>query len=239
MCCRPASPTILVPMRERRLTATIDLALPASCAGCGLEGRSLCASCVTDLDVRLSRPPGVPIGLPSPAPAPLLQLEWCAPYSGAVRRAIHALKYRGERRLAEPFGGAVARRWRAAGVGGDVLVPVPADAERGRARGYDQARLIAAVAARQLNLPAADLVVRTRATVAQFDLDRTARFGNLGDAFAADPTAAGLAAATLRRAWIILVDDVVTTGATLAGCAAALLDAGALGVSAITVARER
>ncbi len=234
-------------MREQRVIATIsrlssaalDLALPASCAGCGLEGRALCNSCVTDLDVRLSRPPGVPIGLPSPAPAPLLQLEWCAPYSGAVRRAIHALKYRGERRLAEPFGAAIARRWRAAGVGGDVLVPVPADAERVRARGYDQARLIAAVTARELGLPAADLVVRTRATAAQFDLDRSARFGNLGDAFALRPAATGPGSATVRDAWIILVDDVVTTGATLSGCAAALLDGGALGVSAITVARER
>jgi predicted amidophosphoribosyltransferase len=53
----------------------------------------------------------VPLGLPSTVPLPLLQLEWCAPFAGVVRRALHALKYAGERRLAAPLGAAIAARW--------------------------------------------------------------------------------------------------------------------------------
>ena len=69
------------------------------------------------LDARLEAPGGVPIGLPADLPAPLLQLEWCAPFAGPVRAALHAIKYGGEQRLAEPLGEAVARRWARVGVG--------------------------------------------------------------------------------------------------------------------------
>src|SRR5437773_1272595 len=112
----------------------LDLALPASCAGCGQEGKALCRECRPALDVRLAAEPGVPIGLPADLPAPLLQLEWCAPFTGVTRRALHALKYDGERRLAPFLGAAVARRWARAGAAGDALVPVPASPDRGRGR---------------------------------------------------------------------------------------------------------
>ena len=95
----------------------------------------------------------MPIGLPADIPAPLLQLEWCAPFTGTTRRALHALKYDGERRIAPYVGAAVARRWARAGAGGDLLVPVPASPDRVRDRGYDQAALIAAEAGRRLRLP--------------------------------------------------------------------------------------
>jgi ComF family protein len=211
----------------------LDLALPAQCAGCRREGAPLCAECLPALDVRLEAEPGVPIGLPADIPPPLLQLEWCAPFTGVTRRALHALKYDGERRLAPPMGAAIARRWARVGVAGDALVPVPASPDRVRERGYDQAALLAGEAARRLRLPMLPALERTRATTAQFDLDRAARAANLGGAFrVADP-------ATVRSAWIVLVDDVMTTGATLAACATALLEAGAGAVSAVAVARER
>src|SRR4029078_13460225 len=100
-------------------------------------------------------PGGVPIGLPSDVPAPLLQLEWCAPFGGLGRRALHELKYSGETRPAGAVGEAVARRWRRVGAGGDVLVPVPVHADRARRRGHDQAEVAPRGAARALLLPRA------------------------------------------------------------------------------------
>jgi len=226
----------------RLVDRALDVALPARCAGCGREGRPICDACLPALDARLDQPPGVPIGLPADLPAPLLQLEWAAAYSGVVRRALHELKYAGERRLAVPLGGALARRWARVGAGGDVLVPVPVHANRLRHRGYDQAHLLAAVAADLLGLPLAPVLERSRSTIAQFDLDRRARAGNVGGAFRLRglPSTAGLNRPhPLAGRWVVLVDDVVTTGATLAACAQPLLAAGAIGVSAVAVARER
>jgi ComF family protein len=216
------------------VTTALDAALPASCVGCRAEGPSICADCARALDARLLAPAGVPIGLPADIPAPLLQLDWCAPFHGVVRDALHAIKYQGEQRLAGPLGAAVARRWARIGVGADLVTHVPVHAERAKQRGYDQADLIARTAARELGLTHARLLTRDRATIAQFDLDRRRRATNVRGAFAMDPGAGGIAGR-----WILLVDDVTTTGATLAACAEPLLADGALGVSAITVARER
>ena len=173
------------------LTRALDLALPARCAGCGRGGAPLCGRCEPALDARLELRAGIPIGLPADIPEPLLQLEWCAPFAGSVRRALHELKYGGERRPAEPLGRAIARRWQRAGAGGDILVPVPVHAERARTRGYDQAALIAAVAARELRLPLAPILERGRATIAQFDLDRQHRATNVAGAFRLRPGATG------------------------------------------------
>ncbi len=214
----------------------LDAALPASCVGCGAEGPPLCARCEPALDARLAGPAGVAIGLPGDIPEPLIQLEWCAPFHGVVRDALHAIKYGSEQRLAGPLGRAVARRWAAAGVGADLVSHVPVHADRARQRGYDQAELIARHAAEALGLPFAPLLTRARATIAQFDLDRRDRARNVRGAFVLDPRVPPDA---LRGRWVLLVDDVLTTGATLGACATTLEHAGALGVSAITVARER
>src|SRR5262245_59784924 len=105
--------------------AVLDLLLPPTCPGCEVEGRVLCAACDRWLARRLDEPAGLPLGLPWPLPAGLVQLEWCAAFTGPVRAAVHAHKYRGERRLADPLGGAMAARWRRAGGPADVVVHVP------------------------------------------------------------------------------------------------------------------
>jgi ComF family protein len=226
----------VIDLLRRTANLALDAALPANCVGCSREGPPLCEACMPALDRRHDAPAGVPIGLPGDLPAPLLQLDWCAPFSGSVRSALHAIKYGGEQRLAEPLGAAVARRWARVGVGAELVTHVPVHAERARVRGYDQAELIARAAARNLGLPYASLLARERATVAQFDLDRGDRAANVAGAFAAR---VGNDSAGAAGRWCLLIDDVVTTGATLAACAEALERAGALGTSAITVARER
>jgi ComF family protein len=218
--------------------AALDLAFPAACSGCGREGPALCTTCRPALDARLALPGGTPIGLPAELPEPLLQLEWCAPFAGPVRAALHDLKYAGERRLAAPLGEAVAARWARVGMGAGLVVPVPVHADRERQRGYDQAALIATVAAKRLRLPVAQALERGRATVAQFELGRDERAANVAGAFRLRASERGAREAVAGR-WVLLVDDVVTTGATLAACAIALERAGALAVSAIAVARER
>ena len=228
----------MIDLLRRTANQALDVALPAECVGCGREGLPLCSACIPALDRRLEAPAGVPIGLPGDLPAPLLQLDWCAPFSGTVRAALHAIKYGGEQRLAELLGAAVARRWAQIGVGADLVTHVPVHGARARTRGYDQAELIARAAARLLGLPYAPLLARERATIAQFDLDRSDRAANVAGAFAVRPPRSAGATDPAGR-WVLLVDDVVTTGATLAACAEALEQAGALGTSAITVARER
>ena len=182
----------------------------------------------------MDEPAGVPIGLPADLPDGVLQLEWCAAFSGPVRAAVHALKYGGERRLVDPLAALMADRWRRASRGGDLLVPVPVHAARRRERGFDQAEELARVVGRILSIEVASCLARQQRTTAQHSLGRSERARNVGHAFAMAPRAASVAGR-----WVVLIDDVMTTGATLRGCAAVLREAGARGVSALTLARER
>jgi ComF family protein len=213
----------------------LDVLLPPTCPGCGREGEMVCGRCRRALTRRQGEPAGVPLGLPTKVPAGIVQLEWCAAYNGPARACLHALKYDGERRLVEPLAEIMAERWARAGIGGDTIAYVPVHAARKKQRGFDQAELLARGIGRKLGLQVVPAVRRATKTTAQHALGRQARATNVGHAFSADPRYA----AAIKGSWIVLVDDLTTTGATFAGCAAVLYDAQALAVSALALARER
>lgn len=214
--------------------ALLDLVLPTACGGCGRHGGLLCATCrgqlrpaSDDEDLFITSLPGIVIG-------EALTLGMAAfLYEGPVQRALHRLKYIGASRLAPVLADATLptldRLLRLSGPA--PLLAVPVHAERLRSRGYNQAALIADRLATRRRLPRTDVLVRVRQTGKQHRLDRAARLRNLREAFAMRP---GIAVPPV----VIVVDDILTTSATLEACAGALRAAGSAEVYGFAVARE-
>jgi ComF family protein len=209
----------------RVLADVLDLICPRRCAGCARPGRSLCDACAD-----LLAGPAVPHS-PTPRPAGLPPTTALAAYDGPVRSLLLAYKERGRVALARPLGAAIGRA--AAPFAPDVLVPVPSSRAARQARGYDHVRLLARSATRGRTAPVvAPALVQRRRVADQSRLDSAARTLNLTSALAVDarlwPALAG------RR--VVLVDDLVTTGATLAEAARALRAAGIEPVGAAVIA---
>jgi ComF family protein len=148
-------------------------------------------------------------------------------YEGVLREILHALKYGGRRTLARSLSRMMRLRGRAVLAGADLVVPVPLHWRRRWARGFNQAADLAA----GLGPPVVHALVRTRSTRPQIELPADRRRANVRGAFRAKRKCC------LSGAVVVLVDDVSTTGATLDACAAALFDAGAAEVRALTAAR--
>lgn len=153
-------------------------------------------------------------------------------FDGAIRKAVHQLKYQNIRALARPLAELMADYFTANPVPGDVLVPVPLHPKRLKERGYNQSRLLACELGKLVNLPADDdCLVRQRYASPQA---RTAtvseRHSNVSGAFSAGEG--------LKGKQIILIDDVCTSGATLEACAAALKTGGVASVWGLVLARE-
>ena len=227
----------------RALSATLDLLFPRRCVGCEEEGSFLCARCEATLPRLL--PPfcrrcaqplasGELCGRCRETPLPGLE-GIRAPYlmEGAARDCVHRLKYQDFRALGRVLGGLLSEYVAELSLPADVLVPVPLHPRRLRARGYNQAALLAREMGRRVGLPVDERALRrSRAAPPQArSSDVEARRRNVEGSFVVrDGSVAGRA--------VLLVDDVCTTGSTLAACASALKAAGASTVWAATVARE-
>jgi ComF family protein len=235
---RPRPPGALA----RGWAAAVAALFPARCLGCGRRGDPFCPTCWADL-ARL-RPPYCPrCSRPErtgtrcrdcqrAGPALAAVRAACA-YTGPVALAVRRLKYSRERYLAAPLAALLEECLAARPLAIDALVPVPLDPTRSRDRGYNQAALLAAPVAAALNVPLApDWLQRSRPTRPQVGLNARERRANVRGAFTCpEPAAVGD-----RR--LLVVDDVMTTGATLEACADALMAAGAAGVWGLVVARD-
>ncbi len=151
---------------------------------------------------------------------------------GRVQHLLHGLKYRGQRGVGTALGRLYGAELQAAGFAADfdLVVPVPLHPRKLARRGYNQAEVFAEGLAASLALPWAPALRRTAHTATQTRKNRAQRWENVATVF----EAADVAAVAGRR--ILLVDDVLTTGATLEACGAALLAAGALEISIATIA---
>ncbi|MFI8822190.1 ComF family protein [Streptomyces sp. NPDC053431] len=206
------------------------LVLPVSCGGCGRPRTALCPLCAAELT---GSGPG-PVR-PAPEPEGLPDVHAAAPYEGGVRALILAHKERGALALAGPLGGALAGAVEAAerasggpGPGPLLLVPVPSSRRSVRARGHDPTRRIALAAAGRLRRTgrAARVlaVLRQRRRVAdQSELDARGRLANLAGALEVSAGGVRLLDEAARAGGrVVLVDDLMTTGASLAEAARAL-----------------
>jgi ComF family protein len=214
--------------------ALIDVLLPPSCAGCGRYGSLLCDACRASF--RSASPAAVTFVQADPAivVGEALTLAVAAfRYEGRLRRALQRLKYGGSARLADPLAAAAlpALHRLLALTGPLPLVPIPVHAVRRRERGYNQAALLARSLSRRTGLAAYELLTRELATTKQHQLDRAGRLRNLRGAFAVMRGARPPPA-------VILVDDILTTSATLETCARTLRAAGAEEVYGFALARE-
>jgi ComF family protein len=154
-------------------------------------------------------------------------------FEGVTREAIHHLKYRGLKALASPLGSLLADYLHSHPLPAQVLVPVPLHPRRLRQRGYNQSALLSRELSKSVNLPLVEgCLVRLRNTAAQARAaDAEERKGNVEGAFECRDERLG-------GKQVLLIDDVCTTGATLASCASALKAKGAVSVWGLTLARE-
>ncbi len=217
---------------------------PGRCAGCDqplpwrADDEAFCEACAGLVE----RPDGVcpACGLPSPQgepcavcrlePPPFLTLSAAFWYQGPARAAVQAFKFRGRLHLYRPLSAdlesVLEAAWRV-----DVVTAVPMTDRALRRRGYNPAWLLALGLTRRAGLPApgASTLVKVRETAAQRGLAAPERHENVRQAFAVRGGCTGRD--------VLLVDDVVTTGATVRECARVLLEAGARSVRVVALAR--
>lgn len=221
--------------------AFLDRLLPPVCASCKKAGARFCEACQAKIQWiqepicqkcgRLVNANQSICPVCQTRPLPLETIRAATLFAEPVSTVIHKLKYEKQFGLAEPLADLMIAAWPRWQTTADCLVPIPLHPERQKERGYNQSALLAEALSRQIKRPCLpDCLYRTRQTPAQVGLNGAERLANVQNAFAAQ-------SAEVKHKKILLIDDVCTTGATLAAAAQALLDAGAASVWGYCVAR--
>lgn len=223
---------------------TLDTLFPFVCLGCGREGSSMCADCLA----------GVPRLVPPrfcvvcAEPDVLGRCGWClaspvavdgirAPYvysrDSLVRRALIQFKFGDVRAMAAELAGHLAECVARYGLDADAIAPVPSHPRRLRERGFNQAALLAAELGKATGVEVREaLLARTSDAPSQLSVaGRVNRWSNVADSFVCEEPVNGMK--------LLLIDDIVTTGATMSACASALKESGAREVWGLAVARTR
>jgi ComF family protein len=225
----------VLPQLTKLKGRVVDFLFPQWCVGCGKEGKFICDSCRRSLP-RVMPPLCPKCGKPqsSGTLCPTC-VSWQAEidgirspfrFDGVMRQAIHQLKYRNLRALAEPLAKLLNDYLATYPIPGEVLVPVPLHRKRLRERGYNQSSLLAKELGKLADLPVVDdCLIRQRHAPPQ------ARSANVAGAFVCRDH-------RLQDKQVLLIDDVSTSGATLDACAAALKAIGATSVWGLVLARE-
>jgi len=221
----------------------IDVLFPPRCAGCGSWGDRYCPTCFENTQLitgPICQICGDLLYHSGEVICPRCREQRVAytavrswgVFAEPLQSAIHQLKYYQDRGLGEILAQPLVKlleryQWKI-----DLIVPVPLDETRRRQRGYNQAELLAKPISWQASLPySRQALVREKITRQQVGLSLSEREENMADAFWGNrKLAAGKT--------ILVIDDVVTTGATLNACAQALIDGGAAKVFGLTLARS-
>lgn len=216
-------------------TRVLDVLFPRRCAGCGSGAWPFCSDCSLEIDPVL---PPMCERCGAPRTRAVSQCADCPPpeirrarspfvFDGAIRRAVHRLKFAGDRSVAEAFAEAMVA---SGDFKVDVISWVPLSRRRLSERGYDQAKALAVAVERRLAIPARPLLRRVADPGPQARRGGVERRRAMNGVFASvggEPSAAS----------VLLIDDVLTTGATAAAAAGRLREAGAVAVDLLVAAR--
>jgi len=207
-------------------TAVLDLLYPPRCVGCGRFGQWLCPDCVNAAP-RVRSPGHITVDRELGGRMLVLSVGL---HQGLFREAVHMLKYEGAKALAAPMAALMSECWQGQDLSAGCIVPVPLHERRQRERGYNQSQLLARELGSTIGLPVlGGGLVRTRETANQVGLSLEERQANVRGAFRAG--------GKLRGARVLLLDDVCTSGATLAECARAVYAGAGTCVAAMTFTR--
>lgn len=227
--------------------ASLDLVYPTHCPACGVgtdEAGALCGPCWAKMPFitrpfceRLGTPFGFDVGGPLLSPQAIAEppvfgrSRAVALHEGDAKGFVHRLKYADRLDLARPMGRMMAASGKEVIENATFLVPVPLHWTRRLWRRFNQSAVLAEEISRWSGVPVAgDVLVRRKRTSPQVGLTRAQRNANLQGAFAVRERGKLL----ISQKYLVLVDDVHTTGATLNACARVLLRAGAAGVDVVT-----